>query len=263
MKSRAQPVPMPYGDPVAVGHYARKQLFSKSAIIAWSHRSRFRTARRLLLPYAGKRLVDYGCGDGTLLTTISDIFVDAVGVDLDPRQLDDCRRRFATLPKMRFLTVGESGDGAHDAAYDVVTCMEVLEHCPDSELGKVIDDLSRLVTADGVVIISVPVEIGPALLGKHVMRAIASWRSLDDYKWRDHYTARELLRSVAATNRTMLSRDVSANSLGAFHTHKGFNWRALKVRLCESFEVSDTFFSPFDLFRGLFSSQAWFVCKRR
>ena len=29
-------------DGVAAGHYAKKQLFSRSRLIAWSHRARFR-----------------------------------------------------------------------------------------------------------------------------------------------------------------------------------------------------------------------------
>src|SRR4051812_47145522 len=77
------------------GHFARKQLFCKSRVIAWSHRRRFATARRLVEPLAGGRLLDYGCGDGTFLGAVSDLFPDAVGADIDPSAIDDCRRRYA------------------------------------------------------------------------------------------------------------------------------------------------------------------------
>jgi len=54
-------------DLLSRGHYARKQIFSRSRLVAWSHGSRFDLARRLVAPRAGQRLLDYGCGDGTFL----------------------------------------------------------------------------------------------------------------------------------------------------------------------------------------------------
>src|SRR5690242_9385018 len=89
------------------GHYAKKQICCRSAIIAWSHRSRFNLARRLVEPYAGKKLLDYGCGDGTFLAEIHDLFPAAVGADVDPKQRLDCRTRFAGLANISFLLTDE------------------------------------------------------------------------------------------------------------------------------------------------------------
>ena len=38
----------------------------------WSHGRRFATARRVVQPYAGATLLDYGCGDGTFLGLVRD-----------------------------------------------------------------------------------------------------------------------------------------------------------------------------------------------
>jgi hypothetical protein len=46
-------------DQVMQGHYARKQLGSRSRIIAWSHRRRLRMAGRLAEPFTGSTLLDY------------------------------------------------------------------------------------------------------------------------------------------------------------------------------------------------------------
>src|SRR5271157_5167927 len=113
---------------VAQGHYARKQLFCRDAIVAWSHQSRFKTARRLVEPYAGGRLLDYGSGDGTFLAMVHDLFPRMVGAD-DPGQAGDCRKRFAGLTGLSFEALADVKDRAYDGAFDVVTCMEVLEHC--------------------------------------------------------------------------------------------------------------------------------------
>jgi cyclopropane fatty-acyl-phospholipid synthase-like methyltransferase len=38
-----------------------------------------------------EKLLDYGCGDGTFLSLMSDKF-SAVGADIEPEQVVDCRR---------------------------------------------------------------------------------------------------------------------------------------------------------------------------
>ena len=49
------------------GHYAREQIHSCDPLIAWSRRQRFRAGHGLARPFAGSRVLDCGCGDGTCL----------------------------------------------------------------------------------------------------------------------------------------------------------------------------------------------------
>ena len=247
---------------VQTGHYARKQLFSRSAIVAWSHRSRFRFARKIVEPYAGQRLLDYGCGDGTFLAEVCDLFPNATGGDIDSGQNDDCRKRFAARPAISFLSIAELEQPAHCGSYNIVTCMEVLEHCPPATTERVIGDLRRLVAPGGTVVISVPIEIGPTLLGKQMIRTISGWRSIGDYKFRERYTVAELTTMLLADEWTAIERPIYSASDGAqpFHGHKGFNWRALRCRLQDTFEIRETRFSPLEFLRGYLSSQAWLIC---
>src|SRR5690349_11935575 len=138
---------------VEAGHYELKQLASPSRLIAWSHGSRFDLARRLLKPFAGQRLLDYGSGDGTLLKLVADDFPSAIGADPIADQVIDARRRFGNGP-ISFYTVAELHERFDRAAFDVITCMEVLEHCTDDVVEIVLDDLRRLATPHGTVIIS-------------------------------------------------------------------------------------------------------------
>ena len=80
------------------GHYAKKQLLSPSGLVRWSHGSRFRLARQLVAPFAGRHLLDYGGGDGTFLDQVQDLFPAAVGVDVAADQLVDCVVRFVGAP---------------------------------------------------------------------------------------------------------------------------------------------------------------------
>jgi 2-polyprenyl-3-methyl-5-hydroxy-6-metoxy-1,4-benzoquinol methylase len=261
MSNREQSLCTPLRERFEQGHYARKQILSKSSIIAWSHVSRMRLGRRLVASKAGGRLLDYGCGDGTFLAGVCDLFPHAIGVDPDARQLDDCRRRFAGLTNLGFATMADLDAPAHQGNYDVVTCMEVLEHCVDTNVDRVLDDLGRLLAREGITIISVPIEIGPVLLGKQIMRTIAGWRAFGDYKYRERYRLGELLRMVFATEQTAIQRELYPFGEGFCHMHKGFKWRSFRAQISARFNLAETHFSPLEGLGGLVSSQAWFVCK--
>ena len=251
---------------IAKGAYSKKQLFCKDRIIAWSHNSRYKLAREIVQQYAGKRLLDYGCGDGTFLAIVSDLFGNATGADVDPKQTAECAKRFETFPNLSFLLLQDLDGEQHDGAFDVAICMEVLEHSTEEQVDEILTNLRRLVSRDGTVIISVPIEIGPTLLAKHLVRTVAGWRGLGDYKYREKYTVGEIVRMVFAGEKTAIDRPVYTAEFSTeqridFHGHKGFNWRALRVRLRQEFTITEIRFSPLGWLGGYLSSQAWFVCK--
>ena len=95
------------------GHYAAKQIFCRDGLIAWSHRRRFEVGLRLAARFAGRRILDYGCGDGTFLALLQATPsrpVAAVGAELDDGQVEDCRKRFAGRPTLAFLRIADLDD---------------------------------------------------------------------------------------------------------------------------------------------------------
>lgn len=245
-------------DLLKTGDYARKQIFSRSGLVRWSHGSRFALARRLVAPRGGGRLLDYGCGDGTLVAMVHDSFREAVGLDVDPRQIDECTARLGALPGVRFALTSTLPDAG---SWDVVTCMEVLEHCLEAERRRVIGTLAGLVKRSGVVVVSVPIEVGPSLAGKQFVRAIAGWRRLGDYAHRERYSPLELARSMAGlpVPRAVLEGR-GANGPYRYHGHKGFDYRDVAGELAQHFTIARRIYTPVRRFGPLLNSQAWFVC---
>ena len=250
------------------GHYARKQISSRNTIIAWSHRRRFAVARELASVGAGGALLDYGCGDGTFLALAHDLFREAIGADIDVEQVRDCRRRLDGVRNVQFASIDDLRAPAHQHHYDAVVCMEVLEHCPSDVQPQVLDDLDRLVRPHGVVVISVPIEIGPTLAAKQLVRAAAAATGLSEYATRERYRLSEFMRMFLAGETSRIERpiNVAINARGdqtRFHGHKGFNWRALE-RLIESvFAIERRLFSPVPVTGRWLNSQVWFICRKR
>jgi SAM-dependent methyltransferase len=236
-------------DAVAEGHYYRKQLDCQSGIIAWSHRSRFRVGLRLIGPSVLK-LLDYGCGDGTFLSLAADGVQQGCGADIAADQISDCQKRLASFANLRFCTIGDLSDASHDGTYDVVTCMEMLEHCTVPIVEVVLRDLARLVSLGGRVIISVPIEVGPTFLIKLVVRTIAAWRGLSDYRYYESFTLRNALRMIFAGRSTLLDRPVYGAPDAPWHSHYGFNWRALQERVRAHLTIERSLFSPLGFLGG-------------
>jgi 2-polyprenyl-3-methyl-5-hydroxy-6-metoxy-1,4-benzoquinol methylase len=250
------------------GHYARKQLFSRNAIVAWSHRRRFALARELASAGAGGALLDYGCGDGTFIALVHELFRETTGTDVDVEQLRDCSRRLSALRDVRFAPIDELRDPTHGGQYDAVVCMEVLEHCPSDVQPQVLGDLAHLVRPHGIVVISVPIETGPTLAVKQAVRAGAAASGLVEYEDRERYRISEFMRMLLARDTAQIERPatITINAHGdtvRYHGHKGFNWRVLARVIERTFVIERRLYSPVPLTGPWLNSQVWFVCRTR
>jgi len=86
-----------------------------------------------LAALSGKRVVDVGCGGGILAEAMAQRGANVTGIDLSVKPL-----RVAQLHALESgvtvdycETSAETLAAASPAAFDVVTCMEMLEHVPD------------------------------------------------------------------------------------------------------------------------------------
>jgi len=84
-------------------------------------------------PLAGKRVADVGCGGGILSESMARIGANVTGIDLAQAALDIARLHAAeasvTVDYQCMSTEEFAADNA--GQFDVVTCMEMLEHVPE------------------------------------------------------------------------------------------------------------------------------------
>jgi SAM-dependent methyltransferase len=245
------------------GMYARKQLQSGARLVAWSHGRRFQVALEMGADAGGLRVLDYGCGDGSFLAMLLHSGVTplkAVGAEIAPDLVEDCTRRLSATG-IRFIAVSDL-DQRPSGSFDVIFCMEVLEHVTDVD--AILSRLECLLAPGGQLIISVPVETGVPLVVKQIARRIAGWRGIGDYPGTESYRPAEWLPSLLAGSRQHISRKLHSNPDGsAFHDHKGFNWMALRERVQTRFALRRVLSSPFTSLPPHFGTQAWFVATKR
>ena len=103
---------------------------------------------------AGKRVLDVGCGGGLLSESMASRGARVTGIDLGAANIDVARLHLLESGldvDYRCIAV-EALAAEQPAAFDVVTCMELLEHVPDP--ASVIAACARLVTPGGLVFLS-------------------------------------------------------------------------------------------------------------
>ena len=84
-------------------------------------------------PLAGKKVIDIGCGGGILTESIARKGADATGIDLSEKALKVADlHSLESGVQVRYECIAAEDMAAREAGqYDVVTCMEMLEHVPD------------------------------------------------------------------------------------------------------------------------------------
>lgn len=82
---------------------------------------------------AGKQVIDVGCGGGILAESMADKGAQVTGIDLSDKALKVAKLHLLESGKqVEYLAVAaEAMAVQRSATYDVVTCMEMLEHVPE------------------------------------------------------------------------------------------------------------------------------------
>lgn len=107
------------------------------------------------VPVAGARVLDVGCGGGILADAMARRGAQVLGIDLAERALKVAQLHAleAATRGVKYRCVPVEALVAEDpAGFDVVTCMEMLEHVPDP--ASVVAACARLVKPGGWVFFS-------------------------------------------------------------------------------------------------------------
>lgn len=140
------------------------QKFSELAHRWWDPGSEFRPLHEInplrlewinaCIPLAGKKVVDVGCGGGILSESMAKKGAQVTGIDLSEKALKvaDLHSLESGVQVRYELIAAEELAAREAASYDVVTCMEMLEHVPNP--AAIVQACARLVKPGGHVFFS-------------------------------------------------------------------------------------------------------------
>lgn len=139
--------------------------FSELAHRWWDPESEFRPLHQInplrldwinqIAPLTGQDVLDVGCGGGILSDAMARKGADVLGIDLASKSLRvaSLHALEAQTPRVRYREVSvEALAQESPGGFDIVTCMEMLEHVPDPQ--SVVKACGQLVKPGGWVFFS-------------------------------------------------------------------------------------------------------------
>ncbi|EKD56838.1 MAG: Glycosyl transferase, family 2:Glycosyl transferase, group 1 [uncultured bacterium] len=103
------------------------------------------------------KILDIGCGDGVLAYLLSLRGADVTGTDTSSEALDYAKNKLKKNKQINFILSSVYDIPLPDKSYDYIVTTDVIEHLAEPQ--KMLNEINRLWTKRGKVIISTPIKL--------------------------------------------------------------------------------------------------------
>jgi 2-polyprenyl-3-methyl-5-hydroxy-6-metoxy-1,4-benzoquinol methylase len=105
----------------------------------------------------GASVLDYGCGPGFLIQRLLEKGVRCYGTDSSDEAVQLVNKKFEDCENwVGAVTTKCLPSPFPDSSFDVVTCIETLEHLLDESLHEIVDEIYRLLKPGGIALFTTP-----------------------------------------------------------------------------------------------------------
>jgi len=229
--------------------YDSETINSPNIFARFSHRRRIEGVLR----HVSKRLdsgkiLDYGCGSGVLISKLNGLKADCA-VGYEP---------FMETGREKNLPIYDDYAAILDKApYSTITILEVLEHVGWGEMSNVFAKFIELLAPNGMVLASVPIEIGPAVLLKHFNRL--KWGSQKNEKSKQMGTHNNIFELISAA---FFGAVGYRDPLKGGHTNFDFR-HLIQFARSQGWKVKILGYSPIPFIGWYGNSQVFFTMERQ
>jgi len=142
MEPNQHPLKRREGDAIHIsGDYQARALKSDRAAQRFWHEAKFRLIERVAMPAKHDRVLDAGCGSGTISHFLSLHAGEVVGVDSNPSAIEYASGAY-TAPNLQFR-LGQFDDLVSEKPFDKIYSIEVIEHLYEHQVADVLSKIGR------------------------------------------------------------------------------------------------------------------------
>ena len=227
-----------------------EKIQNLNAITRVLHRVRYANLEKLAVRVSNEiprtiKIIDIGCGPAKSFKVLSDLGIDFEYKGIELRE-DYCELALSRYKKKsNFSIVCDSVENQFDKFEDadLIIGLESFEHIPEWLVVRTIEAISK--SSFKYLYITVPNEVGPAILVKNVGSLTMGYIRHKEYSWAETFYA-----SIYELDK------VERHSTG----HKGFDWRWLAQTLRQNVKIVKKTTSPIRLVPKFISPSIGFIC---
>jgi len=143
------------GDSIHIsGDYQARALKSDRAAQRFWHEAKFRLIERVAMPEKHERVLDAGCGSGTISYFLSQHAGEAVGIDSNPSAITYASRAYGAA-NLQFQ-LGQFDDLIDGKPFDKIYSIEVVEHLYADQVAEVLSLFYKLANPGAQLLITTP-----------------------------------------------------------------------------------------------------------
>jgi 2-polyprenyl-3-methyl-5-hydroxy-6-metoxy-1,4-benzoquinol methylase len=179
------------GDAIRIsGDYQAKALKSDRAAQRFWHEAKFRLIERVAIPSKRERVLDAGCGSGTISHFLSLHAGEVIAVDSNPSAISYAASAY-DLSNLQFR-LGQFQDLLVEKPFDRIYCIEVVEHLYEGQAAEVLSLFHQLTAPGGQLFLTTPNYRSAWPLIEWLLDRLALVATLDEAQHVTHFTKAKL-----------------------------------------------------------------------
>jgi len=153
--SNQNPLRRREGDAIQIsGDYQARALKSDRAAQRFWHEAKFRLIRRIAMPGQYDRVLDAGCGSGTISHFLALHAGEVVGIDSNPSAIEYAASAYKA-PNLQFR-LGQFDDLLSEKPFDKIYSIEVIEHQYKHQAADILSLFYKLTNPGGQLFLTTP-----------------------------------------------------------------------------------------------------------
>ena len=180
------------GDAIHIrGDYQARALQSDRAAQRFWHEAKFRLIERIAMPGKHERVLDAGCGSGTISYFLSQHAGAVVGIDSNPSAIAYASDAYKA-PNLQFR-LGQFDDLMGEKPFDKIYSIEVVEHLYEDQVADVLSLFYKLANPGAQLFITTPNYRSAWPIIEWLLDRFGLVAKLDEAQHVTHFTKRRLV----------------------------------------------------------------------